>query len=81
MSDATQAPAVVSPFGPSTPVECPNDLPTRWSRVEAALERASEWLNPILVKEARQALKSRQFVVTFSLLLICGWGWSLLGVA
>ena len=48
---------------------------------EAALERASEWLNPILVKEARQALKSRQFVVTFTLLLVFGWGWSLAGVA
>jgi ABC-type transport system involved in multi-copper enzyme maturation permease subunit len=53
----------------------------RWDRVEAALERAGERLNPILVKEARQALKSKQFVVTFTLLLMCGWGWSLLGIA
>lgn len=52
-----------------------------WFRVERTLERASEWLNPILVKEARQALKSRQFVTTFSLLLVFGWGWSLAGVA
>jgi ABC-type transport system involved in multi-copper enzyme maturation permease subunit len=49
--------------------------------VEALLERTGERLNPILVKEARQALKSRQFVVTFTLLLLCGWGWSLLGIA
>ena len=52
-----------------------------WQRTERRLERASEYLNPILVKEARQALKSRQFVLTFSLLLLLGWGWSLLGVA
>lgn len=45
------------------------------------VERLSEGLNPILVKEARQALKSRQFVVTFTLLLACGWAWSLLGIA
>ena len=52
-----------------------------WQRTESRLERASEYLNPILVKEARQALKSRQFVLTFSLLLLLGWAWSLLGVA
>ena len=38
-------------------------------------------LNPILVKEARQAMKSRQFVVTFSLLLIFGWLWTVLFIA
>ena len=54
---------------------------TRLARFEAALERAGEWLNPILVKECRQALKSRQFVITFSLLLLCGWLWSIVGVA
>ncbi|MCU0872059.1 MAG: ABC transporter permease, partial [Pirellulaceae bacterium] len=52
-----------------------------WGRVDRWLERAGERLNPILVKEARQALKSRQFVITFGLLLICGLGWSLIGVA
>ncbi len=52
-----------------------------WNRLDEWLERAGERLNPILVKEARQALKSRQFLVTFTLLLICGWGWSLFGVA
>ena len=40
-----------------------------------------ERLNPILVKEARQAMKSRHFSITFTLLLVCGWGWSLIGVA
>lgn len=52
-----------------------------WDRLDQLLERSSERLNPILVKEARQALKSKQFLVTFSLLLICGWGWSLIGIA
>ena len=40
---------------------------TRW------LERISDWSNPILVKETRQALKSRQFVITFMLLLLISW--------
>jgi len=49
------------------------------------LERLLVWtgdrLNPILVKEARQSLNSRQFGVTFGLLLLCGWAWSVLGLA
>ena len=40
-----------------------------WQRVELWLSRAGDWLNPILVKETRQALKSRQFVITFLLVL------------
>ncbi len=52
-----------------------------WSRADDWLERGGEKLNPILVKEARQALKSKQFLITFTLLLVCGWGWSLFGVA
>lgn len=55
--------------------------PKALQRLEAWLEKGSEYLNPILVKEARQSLKSRQFVITFSLLLICGWLWSLAGLA
>jgi hypothetical protein len=51
-----------------------------WTRVERLLERLGDRLNPILVKEARQALKSRQFLVTFTLLLACGWIWSILGL-
>ena len=37
------------------------------------MEKYSDWLNPILVKENRQSLKSRQFVVTFMLLLLVSW--------
>lgn len=36
-------------------------------------ERAGDWANPILVKETRQALKSKQFVATFLLLLAAAW--------
>lgn len=36
-------------------------------------ERFSDHLNPILVKETRCALKSRQFLVTFMLLLFASW--------
>lgn len=52
-----------------------------WDRFDRFVERAGEWLNPILVKETRQALKSRQFVITFTLVLVCSWGWSMLGVS
>ena len=53
---------------------------SRWERLDATLDVASQWLNPILIKEARQALKSRQFVITFALLLLAGLIWSLIGV-
>lgn len=45
-------------------------------RSEEFLDYLGDFLNPILVKEARQAMKSRQFSVTFSLLLILGWLWT-----
>jgi hypothetical protein len=54
---------------------------TLWQRCDAWLERAGERLNPILVKETRQALKSKQFVITFVLLLLACWLWSIGGVA
>lgn len=37
------------------------------------LGRIGDRANPILVKETRQALKSRQFVITFMLLLAASW--------
>lgn len=37
------------------------------------LNRITDWFNPILVKEARQSLKSRGFVLTFMLMLIACW--------
>ncbi len=72
---------VDSPIPTSPPNEA-GDVPRGiWNWIEGRLERAGEWLNPILVKEARQALKSKQFGITFTLLLVFGWGWSLFGVA
>ncbi len=61
--------------------EAPPRASRWWARVESLLEAAGDRLNPILVKEARQALKSRQFMITFSLLLLCGWVWTILGLA
>lgn len=48
-------------------------------RANAWLENLSDRLNPILVKETRQALKSRQFIVTFLLMLIAAWLISVFG--
>jgi hypothetical protein len=45
----------------------------RWS------ERVGDSLNPILIKETRQALKSRQFVMTFSALLFASLAWTIVG--
>ena len=52
-----------------------------WERSLSWLERAADWANPILVKETRQALKSRQFVVTFMLMLAVSWFLFVLGLA
>jgi len=43
------------------------------SRVVTWLEAIADRANPILVKETRQALKSRQFVLTFLVVLIACW--------
>ena len=61
-------------------------------RVMSALDRGLDWcevhgswatdgLNPILVKETRQALKSRQFVVSFLVVLGACWIATIGGVA
>lgn len=52
-----------------------------WSRMDRMLGRVSGWLNPILVKEARQSLKSRQFIITFLILLLASFVWTIFGVA
>ena len=44
-----------------------------WANIEGHLIALTERANPILVKETRQALKSRQFVVTFLIVLIACW--------
>lgn len=81
MTSDTAAALVTSHDSPFQDSSEETRMPGWWDRIERGLARSSEWLNPILVKEARQALKSRQFIVTFTLLLLFGWAWSLLGVA
>lgn len=53
----------------------------RQSKFDSTLETFGEWINPILVKETRQALKSRQFFVTFLFLLVASLLVSFGGVA
>lgn len=45
--------------------------------IDVFLDRSSEWFSSILVKESRQALKSRQFLWTFFGLLIVVTCWAL----
>ena len=51
------------------------------SAIERFLVYAGDWLNPILVKETRQALKSFQFTITFVLVLVACWVVTIGGVA
>ena len=44
-------------------------------------EQLSEWCSSILVKETRQALKSRQFIWTYLALMVCVGVWTVLGLA
>ena len=71
-------PPKTQPLAEAAPAE---PRPGFWEKLDQWALRASERLNPILVKETRQALKSRQFVITFTLVLVCSWGWSMLGVS
>ncbi|MGC1275505.1 MAG: hypothetical protein WBC44_17490 [Planctomycetaceae bacterium] len=48
-------------------------MAAEFSSTPDRFDRASDWCNPILVKEVRQALKSRAFVATFLLLLLGSW--------
>ncbi|HUP77998.1 MAG TPA: hypothetical protein VM260_05490 [Pirellula sp.] len=50
---------------------------TKWDK---RLNACSDWINPILVKETRQALKSRQFSWTLMLLTIVVLTWSILAI-
>lgn len=62
----------------TTPPDTANS--SLWQTIDEKLESIGEYLNPILVKETRQALKSRQFAVTFALVLLTSWIWSLLAI-
>jgi hypothetical protein len=52
-----------------------------WQSLDAKADWLSDYVNPIVVKEIRQALKSRAFVLTFSAVLLFAWSWSIFGIA
>ncbi|GAB5403731.1 MAG: ABC transporter permease [Aureliella sp.] len=54
------------------------DPSERW---EKAWQWCCERLNPIVIKEIRQSLKSRQFTISFGLTLVAAVGWTILAVA
>lgn len=56
-------------------------IAARWHAVEDSLTRLSDWFNPILIKEMRQALRSWQFALSFLLLLVACWVVTIGGVA
>lgn len=66
---------VETPGAPVVPERSPHWI----DRIDAWSVRVGDALNPILVKETRQALKSRQFVVTFSALLFAALAWTIVG--
>ncbi|MEM9828071.1 MAG: hypothetical protein AAF958_15880 [Planctomycetota bacterium] len=51
-----------------------------WGRIDQLSFRFADRLNPILVKECRQALKSRGFLIAFFLLLFATIVWSVMGI-
>lgn len=54
----------------------------RWvDWLDGHMDSASDWLNPIVVKETRQALKSRQFTLWFLMLLVGCWFVTIGGIA
>ncbi|MCI0334441.1 MAG: hypothetical protein L0228_14580 [Planctomycetes bacterium] len=63
------ADVVLEPIGPAAK----SRAAVVWERIEPILVYAGDWLNPILVKETRQALKSFQFTTTFALVLAACW--------
>jgi hypothetical protein len=71
--------------GEAAPAAVPGARSLAAGDLGANIDRGLVWLgdrlNPILVKETRQALKSRQFVITFTLVLVLAWIWSIFGVA
>ncbi len=62
------------------PLAVDPDGSSLWGQIDQIGERVSGWLNPILIKEARQSLKSRQFIATFFLLLVASCVWTILGI-
>jgi len=51
-----------------------------WNRIDRVTFGVTDRLNPILVKEARESLKSSQFLITFFLLLAATLLWTGIGI-
>jgi hypothetical protein len=51
-----------------------------WERTESMFFRIGDRLSPILIKETRQSIKSRQFGLSFTFLLLAAWGVSVVGI-
>ena len=93
MSDASLASESVSqPLVAEQRAACvfaPRESAATWARAsplagkpsKSLLARLSDWFNPILVKETRQALRSWQFALTFILLLVACWVVTFGGIA
>jgi hypothetical protein len=77
VSETDFADVVLKPISPAVK----NRAEKVWERIEALLVYAGDWLNPILVKETRQALKSFHFTITFVLVLAAAWVVTIAGVA
>ena len=82
-TEANEAPIVAPPLLTSDQREHASTIlqlvegETKWDK---RLIACSDWINPILVKETRQALKSRQFSWTLMLLTIVVLAWSILAI-
>lgn len=61
------------------PKELITATPSWLSKLDAWSGRIADQLNPILIKETRQSLKSRQFVYTFFALLVAAFAWTVAG--
>lgn len=49
-------------------------------RIDRWIAGIADWNSPVLIKEIRQALKSRAFLITYMLLLVAAVGWSVIGL-
>jgi hypothetical protein len=78
---ATPASAAKPVAGSALLVNAGSLFAALWSPTERVLVRLGDYLNPILVKETRQALKSFQFTITFVLVLVACWVVTIGGVA
>lgn len=76
-SSAERDPSVARPIAS----EARESLIGLGRKIEALLAACSDWFNPILVKETRQALRSTQFTITFTMLLVACWMVTIGGVA